>query len=158
MRQLLMLCCLAFTASLVLAAPIPKSLKKKMAGSLEGRWLLAATNYNGQALNRGNSTEVWTITGEELVIEDSANGIRRNNGVNYKMAKVEGDGDNCVDWTIEYTNGRNNNHAYCGRVRFEEDGFDFVFSAVSHGGARPETVEAGPNRYLYTFKRATAEK
>ena len=157
MRQLLLLCCLAFGASLVLAAPIPKSLKKKT-GSLEGRWLLAATNYNGQALNRGNSTEVWTITGEELVIEDSANGIRRNNGVNYKMAKVEGDGDNCVDWTIENTNGRNNNHKYCGRVRFEEDGLDFVFSAVSHGGARPETVEAGPDRYLYTFKRATAEK
>ena len=157
MRQLLLLCCLAFGASLVLAAPIPKSLKKKTA-LLEGRWLLAATNYNGQALNRGNSTQIWAITGEELVIEDSANGIRRNNGVNYKMAKVEGDGDNCVDWTIEYTNGRNNNYAYCGRVRFEEDGFDFVFSAISHGGARPETVEAGPNRYLYTFKRATAEK
>jgi hypothetical protein len=157
MRQLLLMFCLVFGASLVLAAPIPKSLKKKKGVSLEGRWLLAATNYNGQRLN-GNANQHWVINGEELGIEDGNNGIRRNNGVNYKLAKVEGDGDNCVDWTIEYTNGRPSNYVYRGRVNFVEDGFDFVFSASGRDGARPETVEAGPSRYLYTFKRATVEK
>jgi hypothetical protein len=156
MRQLLLICCLASGATLVLAAPIPKSLKKK-AVSLEGRWLLAGTSYNGQSLN-GNGNQHWIITDEELSIEDGNGGIRRNNGVNYKLAKVEGEGDNCVDWTIEYTNGRVSNYVYRGRVKFEEDAFDFAFSTNGRDSVRPDTVEAGPNRYLYSFKRVTTEK
>ena len=157
MRHLLMLCCLAFTGSCVMAAPIPKSLRKRST-SFEGRWLLASMNYNGQQINNGNTIQHWIITGEELLIEDGAKGIRRNNGVNYRMAKVEGDGDDCVDWNIVYTNGGNSNYVYRGRVKFGDDGFDFVFSVNGRDSVRPETVEAGPNRYLYTFKRATAEK
>ena len=157
MRQLLLLCCLAFTASLLVAAPIPKSLRKKNT-SLEGRWKLSSMNYNGQALNAGNSTQVWTITGDDMVIEDGANGVRRNNGVNYKLMKVEGDGENCVDWTIEYTNARASNYVYRGRVKFDDDAFDFVFSANGRDSVRPDAVEPGPSRYFYSFKRATLEK
>jgi hypothetical protein len=140
-----------------MAAPIPKSLKKKTV-SLEGRWQLASMNYNGQPLNGGNSTQIWSVIGEELSIEDGPNGVRRNNGVNYKMVKVEGDGDNCVDWTIEYTNARVSNYVYRGRVKFEQDGFDFVFSTNGRDAGRPETVEPGPNRYLYSFKRIAGDK
>ena len=75
------------------------------------------------------------------------------------MAKVEGDGDNCVDWTIEYTNARASNYVYRGRVKHDEDSFDFCFS-TSNGrdSTRPETVEPGTNRYFYSFKRLTSDK
>jgi hypothetical protein len=152
MRSFLTLCCLLVVAGVATSAPIPKSLKKKTV-SLEGRWSLASMNYNGQALN-GNSGQVWAITNDELVIEDGANGVRRNNTVNYKFAPVEGEGDNCVDWTIHYNNAGNSNYVYRGRIKFTEDGFDFAFNANGRDTTRPDSVEAGTNRYFYTFKKA----
>ncbi len=157
MRQLLVMGCLVLTLSALVAAPIPKSLRKKTT-SLDGRWQLVTMNYNGKAQNTGNSNQIWNVKDEELVIEDSANGVRRNNGVNYKFAKVEGDSDNCADWTIMYTNARVSNITFRGRVKYDEDGFDFCFSTNGRDNARPDTVEPGANRYLYSFKRLASDK
>ena len=131
------------------AAPIPKKLRQK-ALPLDGRWALVDMNYDNRhiavVLN-----QIWNITSETMVMENIT-GAARNNDAKYSLNPVTGDGDNAVDWVIDYNNAnRNQKSTYKGRYTI--DGDQFVFSFSLNNIPRPENTQPGPQKYVYTFQR-----
>lgn len=155
MRHLLaVLMCLAVSAAIAVAAPIPKELKGKV--TLDGAWVMTETNYNGQT-NAVPNPSTWTIDGTTMTIEQNFG--RGGRAVNfaggmpqYQLLRPDGEGKNALDWVMTF-NGRETK--YRGFVELQADTFRFCF-VYDPAKERPKDVTPGEGRYLYTFKRPDA--
>jgi uncharacterized protein (TIGR03067 family) len=149
MKRLAALALLALP-SLLLAAPVPKEVKKEE--KTEGTWQMESLLAYGRPINFGaGNQQHWTIDAEGQVISHQGpvppeNGRKAFQLVFEPKAKA-------VDY--KYTNG--NTTSYPGVYDLTGDTLK-ICCHMKGQGVRPTTVDAGPDVYLWTFKRVKAEE
>lgn len=133
---------LLFAASL-LAAPIPKSLKKKGL-NLDGVWksesvFVGNINYNSTSL-------IWTMDGQTMTFErDNANANKQ-----YGLLLADSDKHRALDWIVtEGTTKR----IYLGIDELDGDTWKFCANMSPENTTRPTKLEQNKDVYFYTFKR-----
>jgi uncharacterized protein (TIGR03067 family) len=129
----------------LLAAPIPKDLKKKGA-KLEGVWEVTSISI-GNSDYTGKSGQRWTIEGETLKLDDYTEASKRID----KLVPVEAGDQLGLNWVI---NESGTTRTYKGIYDIEDGVWRFCFSTTPDHGERPTTIGKGKTVYLYTFKRA----
>jgi hypothetical protein len=139
MRGLL---CLVALAASVVAAPIPKSIKKNNR-SLDGQWQVTGISI-GDSNYDGKNSQLWTIDGESMKLSDQHEGSKRID----KLVKVD---DGGLDWVIDESGTV---RTYKGLYDIEDGVWRFCFSTTPDQGERPTAIGKGKSVYLYTFQRA----
>jgi len=129
----------------LVAAPIPKSLKKKR-NNLDGTWLVESISIGGS--NSYNPiNQLWIIEGDLLKFDDKT----QQSGRIDRLIPVDDASSIAIDWDIADPGGTKS--LYRGIIEIEGDTWRFCFSTSANTGERPTTIAQGPNVYLYTFKR-----
>ena len=145
-------------ASVAVAAPVPKDLKKKEV-SLNGSWEVVEWHSNG---NKVNSTVAmkWVIDGQTLTIERQNKGgglIGKPANISYTLVKPDGGAPNALDYTINYANGLNPCRSMPGVFEVDGDSLKFCYASLVNG-ERPAKCEPAQGTVLYVFKRVDASK
>ena len=145
MKGLLCLLMFSWTVAPLLAAPIPKELKKKSA-KLDGVWEVTSISI-GNSDYSGKSGQRWTIDGETLKLDEYTEASKRID----KLVPVEAGDQRGLNWEI---NEAGTKRTYKGIYDIEADVWRFCFSTAADSGDRPTTIGKNKTVYLYTFKRA----
>ena len=151
MRTLLAL--FLFAAPLV-AAPVPKALKKRPA--LDGVWQVVEW-HSGNAQLQLTDEVLWKIDGETLAVEgkNTATPAGFVANANRTMKKPEGGADNAIDYTILPTDG--SRPSFRPSV-FEVDGDTFTICLTdTHNGPRPAECKPSGDTVTYVLKRVDAK-
>lgn len=133
---------LLFAASL-LAAPIPKSLKKKGL-NLDGVWksesvFVGTINFNSTPL-------IWTMDGPTMTFERG----NANANKQYGLLLADSDKHRALDWIVtEGTTKR----IYLGIDELDGDTWKFCANMSPENTTRPTKLEQNKDVYFYTFKR-----
>lgn len=142
----------AFVSTAVVAAPVPKDLKKKPV-SLDGTWEVVEYHANG---NKVNSTAIkWVIDGQNLSIERSnvkGGGAIRVATVTYTLVKPDGGATNALDYTFNYTNGVTPPRTMPGIFEADGDTLKFCWTNAANG-ERPKECAPAQGNLMYVFKR-----
>ena len=144
MKGLLALSMCGCVVATLLAAPIPKELRKKN-NSLNGRWAVESISI-GDSDYDGKSGQKWDIDGESLKLE----GYDEKSGRSDRLVPCEAGGQRALDWVILEGNTK---RTYQGFYDIEGDTFRFCFSLTADTDSRPTAVGKATNVYLYTLKR-----
>lgn len=143
MRTLL---ALLLVAPALVAAPVPKAIKRT-AATIDGDWRMESSEINGK-MNPppGRDYNLWKVQGDTmtLVRENDAAGA----GAYPCRFTSEQSGDGAR--TFEYTVDKNKYHR---RGVCELDGDTLRVAFSSDAGTPPAEVKSGPNVTVYTFKR-----
>ena len=137
MRFMLPCVALLALALTVVAAPIPKSLKKLNKNyDFDGIWEQVGSNVNGAA---GNIThgKYWKIDKDKFY---------------YSMANLEAQGNLGTMTTPDESQPQYKNYS-SSRLMLEIDGDTLKWIFTSTKEDKLETCEPGPGRSFYTFKR-----
>ena len=130
---------LAFAATALCAAPVPKELKHGV--KLEGTWKVVSLSTHGQPA--GQEGSYWTIDDAGmLTLHSEAKPPARNSDITFKYDP----GTKAIDYTSVAGN-RN----FPGIFELRGDTLKFCFQLNDQ--TRPKTVEAGKDLNLWTFKR-----
>ena len=128
---------LLLTIPLIAAAPVPKDFKKE-APKLDGAWVYASTEINGQRIADARK-DIWTFDGDNLTIQSNgaaaAGPIPIKTDVKASPMAFEfvGDGDRLGVYEIK-------------------DG-SLVISKSLAPGVRPTNLDGGNGVVRWTFKR-----
>lgn len=144
-------------AAVVVAAPVPKDLKKKEV-SLNGTWEVVEYHSNGNKINSTLAIK-WVIDGQTLTIERGnklGGAIARPATVSYTLVKPDGGAANALDYTYNYANGINPSRAMPGVFEIDGDQLKFCW-ANAVNGERPTKCEPAQGSIMYVFKKVDAK-
>lgn len=143
---------LLLSASVALAAPVPKAVKAKP--TLEGTWEAVSMTAGGRDIIQGNTT-VWVIRGDTLV-RNSRQGdgtlvpSNPNTPIEFK-ANPERPGE------IDYNDRSGGGGGSLFRALFEVTADEFTIGFADLNAERPKELKEGLP-YFYKFKRVEDKK
>ncbi len=140
MIRLLTLLYILILATVLDAAPIPKSLKARgVSGDPNGVWQLTRFNINGKDGGHENMSKYWEIDGELFFI-GIANPDNRGQqtGTSFKITDTED-----PNFRIFQTSPS--------RIKVDGDRLCWVYTSGAKNVV--DECEPGPNRYYYEYKR-----
>lgn len=146
---------LLLLAAPLLAAPVPKDLKKKDV-RLDGKWEAVEYYYNGKIV-LNNVVVTWVIDGEKLSIDQVARGVGQvgdTADVTYALVKPDGGAANAIDYT--YTNTSTPKRTIPGVFELEADSLKFCWTNAA-SGERPTECKPSLGTGMYVFKRKDAK-
>jgi uncharacterized protein (TIGR03067 family) len=137
---------LLLLASAVVAAPVPKSLKKP--ATLDGRWKVAAMTLSGRDVS-ANSPTVWDIR-EGVITRHFTNpdGSLRAEGLTITITAPDPTKPDEVDYVHE-----DGQQKFKWRARLRLTGDELVIRFTGSDAALPDDVTDDKDGYLYRFKR-----
>jgi hypothetical protein len=134
-------------AAVVVAAPVPKSVKPKER-SLDGQWITTERSHNGAEIK---SAWVWVIDGEKFTAHSAQNGgVGAPSFPDATTTFTRPDPSKADEYDYTYRS-TTSTIVYRGRVKW--DGDEWVFCFGQANGDRPAEVKTGNGVYLNRFKR-----
>ena len=137
----LALLAIAFAASSLAAAPVPKELTRLE--KFDGTWTVESLVTFGQP---SSENLLWTIDAEGNLLRHNPSVAATSAGRPIRLLFDRP--TKALEWTEGTT-------AFVGRYRLSGDNLEICLAF--QGGVRPKEVEAGPKNYLWTLRRSAAE-
>lgn len=133
----------ALTASLAVAAPVPKSIKAK--ATLDGRWEAVLMHGHQQDIIQGNQT-IWDFSGEKVT-----RSVKQPDGtVQPVLTLTVTTPDPSKPDEIDYGSGQNE-ALFRARITLTAD--ELIIRFADHNAPRPADMTEGTDGYYYCFKR-----